>query len=180
MKIDTSIFKMYDIRGVYPESLDEEVAYRIGRAYSKLLAQENPGKKLEIAVTCDMRISTPSLKKSLIKGLLDSGVDVCDYGLASTPTFYFTVAYKKHNGGIQVSASHNPKQYNGFKMVRSNSVPISGESGIYEIRDWVAENNFDKKEVFTIEKPAIKPDGNKVTYSFPPHSFTMIKAKLEK
>lgn len=141
-KVDASIFKAYDIRGVYPDQLNEDLAYRIGLAYSEILKRENPGKKLQIVLSCDMRLSTPSLKKSILEGLLDSGVDVVDIGLSSTPTFYFAVSYYGYDGGIQVSASHNPKEYNGFKMVRAGAVPVSGERGIYEIRDLVMKNRF--------------------------------------
>ena len=118
MKIDPTIFKAYDIRGIYPKQLNPTIAYRIGLAYSHLLKQENPGKKLNIIIANDMRLSSPQLKKSLIKGILDSGINITDIGLASTPTFYFAVGYYKHHGGIQISASHNPKDWNGFKVKR--------------------------------------------------------------
>src|SRR3989344_4947160 len=128
MKIDPDIFKAYDIRGIYPNSLNEEIAYRIGKAYAKLLNDENPSRKLTIVVGSDMRISSPQLKTSIIKGLIDSGVNVVDVGLVTTPTFYFSVAYYGYDGGLQVSASHNPKEWNGLKMVRKRGVPISGDS----------------------------------------------------
>lgn len=147
MNIDPSIFKAYDIRGIYPTQLNEEVAYKIARAYAETIRQENKDKnKIEIVVGCDMRISTPSLKEQTIKGLTDSGLDVIDVGLVTTPTFYFSVAYYGYIGGMQVSASHNPKEYNGFKMVRAKGVPVSGEQGIYKIRDMVIANNFLKYE----------------------------------
>jgi phosphomannomutase len=140
--MDLSIFKAYDIRGIYPDQLDENLAYRLGRAYSQLLVQENPGKTLEIVVGNDMRLSGPSLKKTLIKGLVDSGIKVIDVGLVSTPTFYFAVAKNGFDGGIQVSASHNPKNYNGFKLVRAASVPISEETGIKDLARLVEANQF--------------------------------------
>lgn len=142
MQIDPTIFKAYDIRGIYPHQLNEDITYRIGRAYSKLLATENPDKKLQVVVGHDMRLSSPSLKTALVAGLLDSGVDVVEIGLASTPTFYFATAFYGYDGGIQVSASHNPKEYNGFKLVRAKAVPVSGETGITAIRDQVLANNF--------------------------------------
>jgi len=145
MKIDPDIFKAYDIRGIYPNSLNEEIAYRIGKAYAKLLNDENPSRKLTIVVGSDMRISSPQLKTSIIKGLIDSGVNVVDVGLVTTPTFYFSVAYYGYDGGLQVSASHNPKEWNGLKMVRKRGVPISGDSGMYKIRDLVIKNHFTKK-----------------------------------
>jgi len=119
----------------------------VGRAYAKILTEENPGKKLKIVLGYDMRLSTPTLKKHLLEGLTDSGLDVVNVGLVTTPTFYFSVAYFGYDGGIQVSASHNPKEYNGFKMVRARAVPISGDSGIGKIRDLVIKNKFSPSEV---------------------------------
>ena len=143
MKVDTSIFKAYDIRGIYPDSIDEEIAEKVGRAYAIILKGENPGKKLTVVVGEDMRLSSPSLKKSLIKGLTESGLNVSDVGLVSTPTFYFAVAYYKYDGGIQVSASHNPKEYNGLKMTRGRGIPVGGDTGIMEIKDLVVKNKFE-------------------------------------
>lgn len=149
MVIDPTIFKSYDIRGIYPTQLNEELAYKIARAYAEIIRRENKNKEnIEVVVGCDMRVSTPSLKEQTIRGLTDSGLNVVDVGLVTTPTFYFSVAYYGYVGGMQVSASHNPKEYNGFKMVRAGAVPVSGEQGIYEMRDMVIANNFpvyDKK-----------------------------------
>jgi phosphomannomutase len=147
MDVDTSIFKAYDIRGIYPEQLNEETAYGIGAAFSRLLQKENPGKQLQIIVSQDMRLSSPGLAEKVKKGVTDSGIDVVDAGLTSTPTFYFAVAFYGYDGGIQVSASHNPPKYNGMKMVRKRGVPISGENGINEIRDMVVANKFSKAEI---------------------------------
>lgn len=143
MKIDQSIFKAYDIRGVYPEQLDETVAYKVGRAYAQLLKAESAKQTLTVVVSGDMRISTPQLKDKLISGLTDSGINVVDIGMATTPTFYFAVGFYKYDGGIQVSASHNPKEYNGFKMVRAKAVPISGDTGIEEIKELVVKDSWD-------------------------------------
>lgn len=142
MTINPSIFKSYDIRGVYGTDFDEESAYKIGRAYGTFIQNENLGKILTICVSRDMRISGPSVTKSLIEGLLDQGLNVCDIGMNSTPTMYFATAFYGFDGGIQVSASHNPKEYNGFKLVRAKAVPISGNSGINDIRDLVIKNIF--------------------------------------
>jgi len=164
MNIDTSIFKAYDIRGIYPTQLNEELAYKIARAYAEIIKRENKDKdKIEIVVGGDMRLSTPSLKEQAIKGLTDSGIDVIDVGLVTTPTFYFSVAYYGFIGGMQVSASHNPKEYNGFKMVRAGGVPVSGEQGIYEIRDMVIADNFlayDKKGSVTQKIGIIEDEVN--------------------
>ena len=140
--VNPNIFKAYDIRGIYPSELDENAAYKIGRAYAALLQEENPGKTLEIVVSNDMRLSGPQLKGKLIEGLIDAGVNVIDIGLASTPTFYFAVGYYGYDGGINVSASHNPKEYNGFKMVRDKGRPISGDTGIMTIRDLAVKGEF--------------------------------------
>ncbi|MBU0998336.1 phosphomannomutase/phosphoglucomutase [Patescibacteria group bacterium] len=142
MQLDESIFKAYDIRGKYPGQINEDLVYKIGRAYSTFLSKENPQKKLNIVISSDMRLSSPCLKESLIKGIIDSGFNVIDIGLATTPTFYFAVAFYGYDGGLQVSASHNPKEYNGLKIVRKKSFPISGEGGIYEIRDIVKNESF--------------------------------------
>ncbi len=130
MQVDATIYKAYDIRGVYPAQLNEAVAFETARAFAKLLEGENPGQKLQVVVGGDMRLSTPSLKAEVIKGLVSLGVDVIDVGLVSTPTFYFAVAHLKTAGGMQVSASHNPAEWNGIKIVRSNAVPVSRDTGI--------------------------------------------------
>lgn len=142
MITNPSIFKSYDIRGVYGVDMDEESAYKIGRAYATFIQNENPGKELNICVSHDMRLSSLSLTEKLIQGILDQGAHACDIGLNSTPTMYFATAFYGYDGGIQVSASHNPKEYNGFKMVRRNAIPISGNSGINDIRDMVIKNEF--------------------------------------
>ncbi len=142
MQIDQTIFKAYDIRGIYPQQINEESAYAIGRAFATLLSKENLGKKLKVAVGSDMRLSSPALKQKVIAGLLDSGIDVDDVGLVSTPTFYFAVAYYKYDGGMQVSASHNPKEWNGLKIVRNAAIPLSKDAGIDELRDMIAADQL--------------------------------------
>lgn len=142
MKVDPTIFKAYDIRGIYPSQLDEETAYLVARAFSKILKKDNQKKQLNIVVSSDMRISSPKLKKKVIAGITDSGLNVIDIGMTTTPGFYFGVGYYGYDGGIQISASHNPKEYNGFKMVRTRAVPISESSGIVEIRDLCIKNKF--------------------------------------
>ena len=144
-KIDQSIFKAYDIRGKYPSQLDGELSYKLGRGYAAFILKENPKAK-NIVVGSDMRISSPALKKELVKGLNDSGLNVIDIGLSSSPTFYFAVAYYGYDGGIQVSASHNPKEYNGFKIVREKAFPIGKNTGIFEIRDIILKSEFVKSE----------------------------------
>jgi len=139
--MDSSIFKAYDIRGIYPSQLDEESAYKIGRSYATFILKQNPQAK-DIVVGSDMRLSSPPLKEELVRGIIDSGLNVIDVGLVSTPTFYFSVAYYGYDGGVQVSASHNPKEYNGFKLVKEKALPISRDTGINEIKNTILENTF--------------------------------------
>ena len=145
--INPGIFKAYDIRGIYGQDFDEEMAYKLGLAYSQMRRNELDGKEsIQVVVAEDMRISSPSLKKSLIEGLLDGGIDVIDIGLAATPTFYFAVANYRYDGGILVSASHNPKEYNGFKLVRDKAIPISGDTGMMVLRDLVIGGDLKKSD----------------------------------
>lgn len=178
MQVDQSIFKAYDIRGIYPDQINEKTVYAIGRAYATLIKKEPGGpqdsggqsgngeqadnsahgssggqdsssrqngsgeQQITVAVGRDMRLSSPSLSENLIAGLLDSGINVDDIGLVSTPTFYFGAAFFGYLGGIQVSASHNPKEFNGLKIVRKNAVPVSGETGIMDLYRIVSEESF--------------------------------------
>jgi phosphomannomutase len=125
--IDQTIFKAYDIRGIYPAQIDEEVAYKIGQAYAKFI---NPK---TVALGRDVRLSGLSLFESAKQGLVDAGVNVVDIGVISTDMLYFAVAEYGFDGGITISASHNPKEYNGFKLVRTGAQPISGDTGIMDI-----------------------------------------------
>lgn len=147
MPTDASIFKAYDIRGIYPTQLDEETAYKLGLAFANLIQKENPDKKIQIVVGRDMRLSGAQLKDRLIAGLTEAGAEVIDIDLVSTPTFYFAVAHGGYDGGIEVSASHNPGEYNGFKMVRANAVPVSGDTGIVDLQKAVMENHLSKADV---------------------------------
>ncbi|MCK5332291.1 phosphomannomutase/phosphoglucomutase [Candidatus Parcubacteria bacterium] len=139
--IDELIFKAYDIRGIYPSQIDEKTAFNIGRGYATFILQDNPKAK-NIVVGSDMRESSPALKREVIRGLTKSGLNVIDVGLVSTPTFYFAVGYYGYDGGIQVSASHNPKEYNGFKMVKGKAYPLSKNNGIFEIRDYILADSL--------------------------------------
>lgn len=133
--MDTSIFKAYDIRGIYPEQINADLVYKIAQAYVQFL------KPKRVAVGHDMRLSGEEFKEALIKGLTDDGVDVVDFGLISTDQMYFGVVDLKLDGGIMATASHNPKEFGGLKLVKQKAAPISGDSGIYEIRDLVMTNN---------------------------------------
>jgi len=129
-------FKAYDIRGKVPEELNEDIAYRIGRAYAACVKPKN------VIVGRDIRFSSESLCRALVQGLTDSGVDVFDIGLCGTEQVYFATFFKKMDGGIMVTASHNPIDYNGMKLVREDSKPISGDTGLNDIKRLVEINNF--------------------------------------
>ena len=131
--MDWSVFRAYDIRGVYPDDIDEEAYYRIAKAYVYLF------KPKTMVVGMDARLSSPALKAALTKGFLDAGVDVVDIGKITTDMLYFAVGAYDYSGGIVVSASHNPKQYNGMKLVREKAAAISSDTGLFDIRDVVKE-----------------------------------------
>jgi phosphomannomutase len=135
MNVNPSIFKAYDIRGIYPNEVDEEIAYRVGRAFVSLL------KPLQVVVGRDMRLSGPSMMAAITRGLIDQGADVLDIGMVSTDQYYFACA-TLGLPGIMVTASHNPKAYTGFKMVRRMPYLLSGDSGIQEIRHLVERDEF--------------------------------------
>jgi phosphomannomutase len=129
MTINPEIFKAYDIRGLYPAELNEEIARQIGRGYAAYLQPRVVG------VARDMRVSSPSIAAAFIDGLLTQGVDVIDYGMLGTDQMYFAVVEDSLDGGAQITASHNPGRYNGIKMVRQGAQPLSGDAGIGDIRD---------------------------------------------
>jgi phosphomannomutase len=131
--MDWGAFRAYDIRGVYPDEINEEAYYRIAKAYVYLF------KPRSMVVGMDARLSSPPLKAALIEGFLDAGVDVVDIGKITTDMLYFTVGAYDYSGGIVVSASHNPKQYNGMKMVREHAAAISSDTGLFDIRDRLKE-----------------------------------------
>ena len=127
--LDPKVFKAYDVRGIYPDELDEDGAYAIGRAYAE---QFEPRK---IAVGWDMRVSSPAMAAAVIRGAADAGVDVLELGLVGTEMLYFAVGDQGLDGGIEVTASHNPKEYTGMKIVRRGALPVGGDSGLLDIRD---------------------------------------------
>ena len=136
MKISNKGFGAYDIRGIYPEDVNEELAYRIGRSFPGLFAAK------KVAVGHDIRLSGPSIRDALVKGLTESGCDVVDIGECGTEMIYFTTAHLKLDGGIMITASHNPKEYNGMKFVRKESRPISSDTGLKELEKAVMEDEF--------------------------------------
>jgi phosphomannomutase len=132
------IFKAYDIRGLYPEELDEAMAEKIGRAFQHLLATEGFPRGREVVVGRDMRSHSPPLAEALIRGLRTGGLDVVDIGLATTPMCYFATGHLEAGGGIQVTASHNPSEYNGFKLSLHEARPVSGDHGIALLEEKIA------------------------------------------
>ena len=142
------VFRAYDIRGIYPQDIDEEAYYRIAKTYVYLF------KPTSMVVGMDARTSSPPLKASLVRGFLDAGVDVVDIGEITTDMLYYAVGASDYSGGVVVSASHNPKEYNGMKMVREKATAISSDTGLFDIRDALkankdAEVTSDKKGTCT-------------------------------
>lgn len=129
-------FKAYDIRGKVPDELNEELVYRIGRAYVELL------KAKQIVVGRDVRLSSASLAAALIRGITEAGCDVIDIGLCGTEQVYFATFHLKTDGGIMVTASHNPMDYNGLKLVKAESKPISGDTGLRDIEEIAVTGEF--------------------------------------
>jgi phosphomannomutase len=136
MSIDPTIFKAYDIRGTHPEQLDGDQAYKIGAGLAKFL------KPKAIAVGRDMRMSSDELFDGLSRGINANGVDVIDLGLISTDGLYFAVGKYGYDGGVMITASHNPKQYNGFKMCRQKAEPLSGHHGLNQILEMIQSDDY--------------------------------------
>jgi phosphomannomutase len=139
MSVDQSIFKAYDVRGTYPDQMNEDVAYAIGRALASYLADlyALPPSDLRIGLGRDMRLSAPAMAERYRDGLTDAGASVLDIGMVGSEMLYWTVNHRQLDGGIMVTASHNPAAYTGAKMVKRKALPLSGDSGIAEIRDLV-------------------------------------------
>src|SRR3989344_1074548 len=144
MNINPLIFKAYDIRGIYPDEITPEAAYRIGRAFAQYIwvTVLNKERSPLVVVNADARASSPALKEELLRGLLDEKCQVIDCGLATTPLHYFAINHLKADGGIMVTASHNPAQYNGFKLSRRGAEPIGEGSGMEEIRNTALRGIF--------------------------------------
>ena len=134
--MNPQIFKAYDVRGLYPAELDEQIFHQIGRAFVAYL------KAKRIGVGRDMRMSSPTLATAFIAGAREQGAEVIDYGMIATDMIYYAVATDDLDGGAQITASHNPKQYNGCKMVGRGNHPLSGDEGISDIRDMIAGNRI--------------------------------------
>jgi phosphomannomutase len=140
------IFKAYDIRGIYPDTLNEEIARKVGLAFPSVLDTEILKTNRTVIVGRDMRSHGEPLAEALIGGLLDAGLDVVDIGVTSTPMSYFAVGHLEAAGGIQVTASHNPAEYNGFKMSLHGARPVSGDDGIPLLESKVESGDFASAE----------------------------------
>lgn len=140
MSNELTCFKAYDIRGRVPDELNIDIAYAIGRAYAQVVAPK------KVVVGHDIRLSSEEIKAAVSQGLIDSGVDVYDIGQCGTEEIYFATFYAEMDGGIAITASHNPKDYNGMKFVREGSKPISGDTGLFDIKALAEKNNFPEVE----------------------------------
>ena len=137
--VDPSIFKAYDVRGIYPDQMDEQLAYRIGRAFPRVLADLQGGSPSDqrVALGRDMRLSAPEMAAAYARGIADEGANVLDVGMVGTEMLYWTVGSRELDGGLMCTASHNPKAYTGAKLVKRGALALSGDSGIGELRDLV-------------------------------------------
>ena len=146
--ISTKGFKAYDIRGVVPSDVNEELAYALGRSLAFYL------KAKTLVIGHDIRLSGPSLRDAAVRGMRDMGTHVIDLGQCGTEMIYFAVAHLKADGGMMITASHNPAEYNGMKLVRSESRPISGDTGLKDLAAMVTDPDFETKmhEVLLVYK----------------------------
>jgi len=144
-----SIFRAYDIRGIYPTEINEKIAFKIGKAFGTF----NHGK---VVVGNDVRLSCPPLKEQLIKGLVSTGCDVIDIGMVATPMILFSTKHLKCDGGVMITASHNPKEFNGFKFNDGNAIPFSYESGLSEIKKIFESEKFSKGKGSVVKKNIVE------------------------
>src|SRR5512133_2376466 len=151
MALDAKVFKAYDVRGIYPSELDEEGARAIGRAY---VEQFEPSR---VAVGRDMRLSSPSMAQAVIRGASQGGAEIVDIGMVGTEMLYFAVGELGLDGGVMVTASHNPKEYTGMKIVRGGALPVGGESGLLEVRDRALAGFGDPRGGGTVEERDVYP-----------------------
>jgi phosphomannomutase len=167
-------FKAYDIRGIVPTELNPDIAYAIGRAY----ADATGAKK--VCIGYDIRLSGPDLYKALAKGLNDAGVDVVHLGMVGTEMVYFATAFYGYDGGVMITASHNPPEYNGMKLVRQESRPISGDTGLKEIEQRAFEQKWERSGIGKIEEKGCYSDFIKHLLSIvDPSSLKPLKVLLD-
>lgn len=145
-KFSEKIFKAYDIRGKYPEEINEDAVYKIARSHAMYLGLGSKGKELDIVVSSDDRPSSPALKKTFIEGLLREGANVIDAGITTTPMHYFIVNKTRADGGAMITASHRPLEYNGIKLLKKEAIILGEGSGLEEIRNSALRGVFSDKE----------------------------------
>ena len=163
MAVNVSGFGAYDIRGIYPESINQELAYRVGRVFPELFGAH------KVAVGHDIRLSGPTLSDALVRGLTEAGCDVFDVGQVGTEMIYFATGFNNLDGGIMITASHNPKEYNGMKFVGKGVRPISPKTGLLDIKAAVADESRDwsfRKATGTVRRVDIMPDYIKCLLSY--------------
>ncbi|HZB82451.1 MAG TPA: phosphomannomutase/phosphoglucomutase [Rubrobacteraceae bacterium] len=162
--IDESIFKAYDIRGIYPDTLDEDVVQKIGRAYVNYLNLSGS----RVVVGRDMRLSGETLEEAFIRGVTEAGADILDIGLVSTDALYFAVGHLEEPGGAMITASHNPKEYNGLKLCREDAIALSGDEGIFQIRDLILSDELPQPQEYSgsVEEDDITAEYAKHCLSF--------------
>ena len=163
MAINTSGFGAYDIRGVYPESINQELAYRVGRVFPEIFGAK------KIAVGHDIRLSGPTIFDALSRGLTEAGADVFDIGQCGTEMIYFATGFHDFDGGIMITASHNPKEYNGMKFVGKGVRPVAPKSGLLAVKAAVEDEERDwsfRKATGTVRRIDIQPDYIKCILSY--------------
>src|SRR5262245_14214686 len=161
------IFKAYDIRGIVPTQLNEEIARAIGLSFQHVLDAEDRANGNTVVVSRDMRAHSPGLERALIDGLTAGGLDVVEIGLAATPMNYFAISHLKAAGGVQVTASHNPAQYNGFKFSRHGARPVSGDHGIALMEEKVKSGDLPRaSQPGTISQANVSEDYKSHVLSF--------------
>jgi phosphomannomutase len=167
--VDESIFKAYDIRGLYPDALNEDVARQVGRAYVHYLGLSGS----RVVVGRDMRLSGEVLEEAFVEGVTEAGADVLDIGLVSTDALYFAVGHLGEPGGAMITASHNPKDYNGLKLCREDAIALSGEEGIYQIRDLITSGNLSEPD----ESDSGSVEEGDITVDYAEHCLSFIEAE---
>ncbi|MEK7131129.1 MAG: phosphomannomutase/phosphoglucomutase [Patescibacteria group bacterium] len=184
MQIAKNIFKAYDIRGLADTELSSELAYSLGRAFVVFLRNHDLLKLSQaVVVGRDMRDTSPALQQALMRGVKDENVEVIDIGLVSTPLFNFACAnYPEHAGGVMVTASHNPAQYNGFKITLGDGLPVGEASGMSEVKELVINSNFDYhdsgEKVFP-KKDVLADYVKKIFSIVPPNSIRPMKLVID-
>lgn len=182
MKLDPTIFKAYDIRGIYPDQINENVAYLIGRAFSFLVSQKYQLTLPKILVNYDVRASSPVIFNALLKGLEDQGTYILDGGISSTPIHFFGNWHFQVDGSIMITASHNPKDYNGFKLFLREVNPLSTEEGTKIIYEIIEKHSFDQEQSSRSQKEKINIFNDYLKFlekNIEPNDFSQLKFAVD-